>query len=66
LKFSDLSPTHLAYPAASVAVAAGVLKTGAENNFQPNKPVSGAEALDAIASLEGLAGLNPAKPRNRQ
>ena len=29
LKFSDLSPSHLAYPAASVAVASGVMKTAA-------------------------------------
>ena len=27
LKFSDLSPSHLAYPAASAAVASGVMKT---------------------------------------
>src|SRR3954462_1145245 len=27
LKFSDLSPSHLAYPAASVAVASGVMNT---------------------------------------
>jgi tetratricopeptide (TPR) repeat protein len=66
LKFGDLSPTHLAYPAASAAVAAGVMKTGPDNNFQPNKPVTGAEALDAIANLEGLAGLTSAKSRNPQ
>ena len=29
LKFSDLSPSHLAYPAASAAVASGVLTAGA-------------------------------------
>ena len=57
LKFSDLAPSHLAYPAASVAVASGVMKTGAENNFQPSRPVTGAEAIDAIAKVESLAGL---------
>jgi Flp pilus assembly protein TadD len=66
LKFGDLSPTHLAYPAASAAVASGVLKAGPDSTFQPNKPVTGAEALEAIAHLEALAGLPPAKPRNPQ
>jgi tetratricopeptide (TPR) repeat protein len=57
LKFSDLSPGHLAYPAASVAVASGVMKTGPDDSFQPSKVVTGAEAVDIIAKLEGLAGL---------
>jgi len=56
LKFSDLSPGHLAYPAASIAVAAGVMKT-TENSFQPARPVTGAEATEAIGRLEALAGL---------
>jgi tetratricopeptide (TPR) repeat protein len=57
LKFTDLSPSHLAYPAASVAVAAGVMKVGADNSFQPSRPVTGAEAIDAVAKIEALAGL---------
>jgi len=57
LKFNDLSPSHLAYPAASMAVAAGVMKTVAENSFQPARAVTGAEATDAIGRLEALAGL---------
>jgi hypothetical protein len=56
-KFGDLGPGHLAYPAASAAVAAGVMKNGPDNAFQPSRPVSGAEALEAIAKLEALAGL---------
>jgi tetratricopeptide (TPR) repeat protein len=56
LKFSDLSPSHLAYPAASVAVASGVMKTAAENAFQPSRAVTGAEAIEAIAKIEALAG----------
>ena len=56
LKFSDLPPSHLAYPAASVAVAAGVMKTGPDNNFQPSRPVTGAEAIEAITKTEALAG----------
>jgi tetratricopeptide (TPR) repeat protein len=54
--FSDLSPSHLAYPAASVAVAAGVLKTAGENGFQPSRPVTGAEAIEALSKIEALAG----------
>jgi len=65
LKFSDLSPGHLAYPAASIAVAAGVMKTASENSFQPARPVTGAEATEAIGRLEALAGLPAAKSQNR-
>ena len=57
LKFNDLAAGHLAYPAASVAVAAGVMKTAAGDAFQPSRPVSGAEAIDAIDKLRALAGL---------
>jgi tetratricopeptide (TPR) repeat protein len=57
LKFGDLQPSHLAYPAASAAVAAGVMATGPDNTFQPSRSVTGAEALDAIAKVEALAGL---------
>ena len=56
LQFSDLSVRHLAYPAASAAVAAGVLATAPGNAFQPSKPVTGAEAIDAINKLEALSG----------
>ena len=65
LKFSDLSTGHLAYPAASIAVAAGVMKTASENSFQPARPVTGAEATEAIGRLEALAGLPAAKSQNR-
>jgi tetratricopeptide (TPR) repeat protein len=57
LRFTDLAPTHLAYPAASAAVAAHVLTTTPDNAFQPSRPVTGAEAVEAIAQLETLAGL---------
>jgi hypothetical protein len=63
LKFTDLPPSHLAYPAASAAVAAGVMTTTADA-FQPSRPITGDEALDAIAKLESLAGLSAAtKPQ---
>jgi tetratricopeptide (TPR) repeat protein len=57
LTFSDLSSGHLAYPAVSAAVAAGVMNAGPGNSFQPSRPVSGVEAVAAIAKVEELAGL---------
>jgi tetratricopeptide (TPR) repeat protein len=65
-KFSDLAPGHLAYPAASAAVAAGVMSVGADGAFQPSRPVTGAEALDAIGKLEALAHLPGSRGRGRQ
>ncbi|MGH9142453.1 MAG: S-layer homology domain-containing protein [Vicinamibacterales bacterium] len=56
LKFSDLSPSHLAYPAVSAAVASGVMKTAAGNSFQPSRAVTGAEAIEAITRIQALAG----------
>lgn len=56
LRFSDLAPGHLAYPAASASIAAGVMKPGPDNSFQPSRPVTGAEAVEAIAKVEALAG----------
>jgi tetratricopeptide (TPR) repeat protein len=55
LKFGDLAPGHLSYPAASVAVEAGVM-TAVEGNFELTRPVTGIEALAAVRKLEELAG----------
>jgi tetratricopeptide (TPR) repeat protein len=55
MRFTDLAPTHLAYPAASMAVSAGVMDAGASNTFQPSRVVTGAEAVAAIAHVEMLA-----------
>jgi tetratricopeptide (TPR) repeat protein len=55
--FPDLAPGHLAYPAASAAVAAGVLTTSPDGSFQPSNPVSGEEAVKAIQRIQALAGL---------
>jgi tetratricopeptide (TPR) repeat protein len=57
MKFSDLPASHLAYIPASAAVAAGVLTLGPESAFQPSRTVTGAEAIEAVAKLESLAGL---------
>lgn len=56
LRFSDLSPTHLAYPAASAAVASGAMKV-VDNAFQPSRAVTGAEAIEAVTRIGALAGL---------
>jgi tetratricopeptide (TPR) repeat protein len=55
--FADLAPSHLAYPAASAAVASGVLSAGPDGSFDPSGIVSGREAIAAIERLEALAGL---------
>ncbi|MGE0463034.1 MAG: tetratricopeptide repeat protein [Vicinamibacterales bacterium] len=50
---SDVQPSHLSYPAVSVAVASGVmpLEGGAFGLLQP---VTGAEAMDVVSRLEAL------------
>ncbi len=52
-RIADLPPTHLGYPAAAAAVAAGVLPL-ADGLFRPARPVSGAEAIEVMGRLEGL------------
>lgn len=55
-QFTDLAPSHLAYPAASAAVASGVMSTSSDGAFQPARVVTGAEAVETIRRLEDLAG----------
>lgn len=55
-RFPDVSPAHLSYPAASMAVEAGVMATMADGSFQLSRPVTGEEALAAVGRLEELAG----------
>jgi tetratricopeptide (TPR) repeat protein len=54
-RFSDLAPSHPAYPAAARAVSARVLTVDAGDAFQLARPVTGSEALDAVSRLEALA-----------
>ena len=63
MKFSDISASHLAYPAASAAVASGVMTVGADNSFQPSRPVTGQEASEAIGRIEAMT--RPAKPQGK-
>jgi tetratricopeptide (TPR) repeat protein len=61
IRFTDLAAGHLAYPAASAAVASGVLNAEADGTFQPARIVSGQQAIEVIRRIELLAGL-PAPP----
>ena len=49
--------THLAYPAASAAVAAGVITAGGRRQLPAVADVTGAEAIDAIERLQALADI---------
>ncbi len=49
--FTDMSPSHLSYAAATRAVAAGVLDRLASDSFQPSRVVTGAEAVRATDRL---------------
>ena len=53
-RFPDVSPSHLAYPAASAAVEAGVMRTASDGSFQLSRPVTGVEAVAAVKALRAL------------
>lgn len=55
---ADVPPTHLGYPAVRAAVDAGVL-TLREGRFGLLDPVSGREALDAVARLSAILVIRP-------
>jgi tetratricopeptide (TPR) repeat protein len=59
-KFADVSPGHLAYPAASLAVASGIMRTMAGGAFEPSQIVTGAEASEIIERLREMAQLTAA------
>ena len=52
---ADMSAGHLSYPAASAAVASGVLSLDSDGRFQVNRVVTGAEALEVVDRLRALA-----------
>jgi len=54
LKFVDLAAGHLAYAAASAAVASGVIEPGPNNSFQPTRIVTGAEAARAVDRIAAM------------
>jgi hypothetical protein len=59
--FPDMASGHIAYPAASAAVAAGVIPAGADGSFEPSRVVTGAEAIAAIERLQSLADIPAAR-----
>jgi tetratricopeptide (TPR) repeat protein len=67
VRFSDIGPGHLHYGAASTAVAAGVMSAGDGDAFQPSRPVTGAEAVEAVTRLEAIVGggAGPEGPASR-
>lgn len=55
-RFQDLPVGHLSYPAAAMAVQAGVISASPDGAFQLTRPVTGAEAVETIKRLEELSG----------
>jgi tetratricopeptide (TPR) repeat protein len=55
-RFTDLAQGHLKFPAAALAVEAGVMSPMEDGTFQLTRPVTGAEALAAVRKLKELAG----------
>ncbi len=53
--FADLGQGHLSYPAASRAVAAGILPALEGGRFERSRPVAGTEVIEAIDRLKALA-----------
>ncbi|HSL23354.1 MAG TPA: S-layer homology domain-containing protein [Vicinamibacterales bacterium] len=60
-RFGDLPTTHLGYPAAALSVGAEILEPLEGNTFQPGRPVSGAEALEALERIDALWRGRPAR-----
>jgi tetratricopeptide (TPR) repeat protein len=66
LKFPDVPAGHLAHPAASMAVEAGVIRPLEGGAFGLTRPVTGAEAVAAVTRLLEIAGgPQPARPARR-
>lgn len=55
-RFPDLPAGHLSYPAAAMAVEAGVMSANPDGAFQLTRPVTGADAVATINKLEELSG----------
>lgn len=55
VRFPDVAPGHLSYPAAALTVEAGVLRAEPDGAFDLTRPVTGEEAVAAVKKLEELA-----------
>ncbi len=53
-KMGDVGVSNLHFADASLSVAAGILPLADGGLFQLSRPVSGAEAIDAISRIERL------------
>jgi tetratricopeptide (TPR) repeat protein len=56
---ADMSTAHLSYPAASVAIASGVMPLAPGARFDVARVVSGSEASDIVLRLRDLTGVRP-------
>ncbi len=65
-RFPDLGAGHLAYPAASIAVASGVMLVDGDGAFQPARVVSGADAIAAIERLSALSARRGSRASDRR
>ena len=65
-RFSDIAAGHLAYPAASTAVAAGVMTAAPDGSFQPSRAVTGAEAIEAVEHLRAMANVSSSVDAGRR
>ena len=52
---ADMDRGHLNYPDAAIAVASDVMSLVDGNRFQLTRPISGAEATQAVERLRALA-----------
>ncbi len=57
MPMADLAPEHLNYPAASAAVASGVMPLLAGDTFRLARPVAGAEAVSTVDRLAQLSSV---------
>ena len=55
-QITDMAPGHLSYPAASAAVASGVVPLLDGGRFEVGRLVSGVDAAETVARLRTLAG----------
>jgi len=58
-RFPDVPQGHLSYQAVSMVVESGVMTATGDGTFQLSRPVTGTEALAAVAKLEELSGRKP-------
>lgn len=54
-RMADLNPGNLVYPAAAMAISAGVMTLFEGDMFQPTRPVTGAEAIAIIQRLREIS-----------